>query len=102
MAGAAPGSSSHTENYWLRIFYAVLFCVALHFATLLVIALTIIQILVVIFSNSPNPGLTSFMAQLGRWFSQVIAFIGFSSVEKPFPLGEWPSSNPLDRSGPLA
>ncbi len=73
-----------------RVLMMLLF--ALVFAALcwLVTATAIVQLARRLVLGAPHPRLSRFGAGLGRYFSQVVAFLCFATEREPFPFSDWP------------
>lgn len=81
------------DGHWLRVLYNIMFYVIYKVVDLIIFAILVIQLVIATFSDKPNEKLQEFGSSLGVYVKQIVAFISFSSDEKPYPLGDWPKSS---------
>jgi hypothetical protein len=51
---------------------------------------TVIQSLIVLLNGTPNARLVTFGRSMGRYFKQIVDFLGIAAEEIPFPFNDWP------------
>ena len=84
--------STKTErSIWLRGLLMILMGLAYQFGGTVLFLLAIIQFVLVLLNNEPDPRLTAFGRSLGRYQSQIADFVSFATVDAPFPFADWPS-----------
>lgn len=71
----------------------ILMALAYQLASTLLFFVAIIQFILALVSQTPNPRLSAFGRSLGRYQAQNANFVSFASEELPFPFAEWPSSD---------
>lgn len=81
------------RNIWMRGVYMLLMALAYQLSGTLLFILAVIQFLVTLFGDVPNPRLASFGRSLGRYMQQLVNFLSFASEEVPFPFSDWPASS---------
>ena len=81
------------RSIWVRGILMLLMGLAWQLAGTLLLCLAIIQFVVVLASDAPNPRLAVFGRSLGRFQSQIANFVSFASEDTPFPFADWPSGN---------
>ena len=82
----------------LRLLYAILFYFLYAWSRLVVAGIAVIQFLHVLLAQEPQPDLQKFSRSLNRFISQAIAYLTWSSHQKPFPFTDWPSDENQDES----
>jgi hypothetical protein len=88
--------STETEaprSIWVRGLLMILMALAYQLASTLLFFVAIIQFILALVSQTPNPRLSAFGRSLGRYQAQNANFVSFASEELPFPFAEWPSSD---------
>ncbi|ABD71026.1 putative lipase [Rhodoferax ferrireducens T118] len=88
--------STETEgprSIWMRGLLMILMALAYQLASTLLFFVAIIQFILALVSQTPNPRLSAFGCSLGRYQAQNANFVSFASEELPFPFAEWPSSD---------
>lgn len=88
-------SNSIRENVtrgdiWLRLIIMIVLGVAFNVAELVILAVSVFQFLVSLFTGEPNDHLTRFGRNLSRYIQQIIAYLSFASDDRPFPFSSWP------------
>lgn len=79
------------RSIWLRGLWMVLMALAYQLAGTLLFFVAIIQFILALTSNTPNPRLMAFGSSLGRYQCQIADFVSFSSETLPFPFNDWPA-----------
>lgn len=82
----------------LRLVYAILFYFIYVWSRLVVGGVAVIQFLHVLLAQEPQPDLVKFSRSLNRFISQLIAYLTWTSHQKPFPFSDWPSDENQDDS----
>ena len=88
--------SSETEaprSIWMRGLLMILMALAYQLASTLLFFVAIIQFILALVSQTPNPRLSAFGRSLGRYQAQNANFVSFASEELPFPFTEWPTND---------
>lgn len=81
------------RNIWLRGLLMILMGVAYHFAGTILFFVALIQFVMAVASDSPNPRLMAFGRSLGRYQGQIANFVSFAIEAPPFPFADWPASD---------
>lgn len=84
---------NHTaqRSIWIRGLLMILMALAYQLASTLLVFVAIIQFVLAVVSDTPNPRLMALGRSLGRYQGQIADFVSFSSEEPAFPFAEWPS-----------
>lgn len=88
--------STETEaprSIWMRGLLMILMALAYQLASTLLFFVAIIQFILALVSQTPNPRLSMLGRSLGRYQAQNANFVSFASEELPFPFAEWPASD---------
>ncbi|MGZ5817239.1 MAG: DUF4389 domain-containing protein [Burkholderiaceae bacterium] len=80
------------RSIWVRALYMLLMGLILQLCGTLLCALTLVQFVLVLLTETPNARLIAFSRSLGRYVQQIVWFIAFASEDLPFPFADWPSS----------
>lgn len=78
------------RRLWVRVLLMLLFAVAFHLAAWVLVAVALLQVVMRVATDSPNPRLCSLGASLGRYLLQIAEFVSFGTEELPFPFNDWP------------
>jgi len=81
------------RNIWLRGLLMILMGVAYHLASILLFFVALIQFVLALASDTPNPRLMAFGRSLGRYQGQIANFVSFAIEAPPFPFADWPASD---------
>lgn len=73
------------KSKWIRFLFMALYAFALNILIPIIIGLSGIQFLFYLFNSKPNSSIKSFNSNLIEFFSDSIAFILFTTDNKPFP-----------------
>lgn len=84
------------RQHWLRIFYTLLFMIALYVTAIVLLVVVIAQALFSLFSGSDNPNLRRLGASLSEYVSQLLAYATYNSDHRPFPFSSFPARNNHD------
>lgn len=77
-------------SIWLRLVYMIILAIAFNIAEIIIFAVVVFQFFMVLFTRNPNEQFTRFGRNLARYVQQIVAYLTFSSEEKPFPFASWP------------
>jgi hypothetical protein len=85
---------NHTNqrSIWMRGLLMILMAFAYQLASTLLFFVAVIQFVLALATELPNPRLMEFGRSLGRYQGQIAEFVSFSSDEPAFPFAEWPSA----------
>lgn len=81
------------RNIWLQGLLMILMGVAYQFAGTILFFVALIQFVMAVASDSPNPRLMAFGRSLGRYQGQIANFVSFAIEAPPFPFADWPASD---------
>lgn len=82
-------SSTHK---WMRLLYMILFLIILGIAKFIIILISLVQFILVLFTDNVNAKLLEFGAHLSAYIAQVLLFLTFNTEDKPYPFAKWPGS----------
>ena len=85
------GPATTRRNIWLRGLLMILMALAYQLASTLLACVALIQFVLALVSDAPNPRLMAFGRSLGRYQGQIADFVSFAIEEPPFPFTDWPS-----------
>lgn len=83
-----PGNK---RNIWLRGLFMLLMGIAFQVCGTVLCVVTVIQFVIVLLNDTPNPRLASFGRSMGSYLRQIVSFLTFATEDKPFPFSEWPA-----------
>lgn len=81
------------RSLWTRALYMLLMTLILELCGTLLFALTVVQFILVLFTDAPNVRLAMFSRSLGQYLKQIVWFLTFASEDMPFPFMDWPSGD---------
>ncbi len=81
------------RSIWMRGLLMILLAMTYQLASALLCFVAIIQFVLALVNNTPNPRLMSFGRSLGRYQSQNANFVSFATEELPFPFTDWPTGD---------
>jgi hypothetical protein len=92
----SPTIAPERRNIWMRGLLMVLMAMAFHLTATLLGLIALVQFVVSLVHDAPNPRLGDFGQALGRYLRQIANFLSFAEEEAPFPFSDWPAekSNP--------
>ena len=70
---------------WVRFFFMVVYAFAINFVISISIGLAFVQFLFYLFTSKPNSSISTFNDYLLEFVSDTLAFLLFSTEDKPFP-----------------
>ncbi len=77
------------KNQWTRIIYMLLFAIILYLSMMVVWLVVFVQLLFALFTGKPNQDIADFAADLSRYVYRVVAFLTYTSEQRPFPFNDW-------------
>lgn len=80
------------KNQWTRIIYMVLFAIILYLSMMVIWLVVFVQLLFALFTGKPNPDIADFAADLSQYVYRVVAFLTYTSEQRPFPFNDWKGS----------
>lgn len=86
-----PDTTTNKRNIWIRGLFMLLMGFAFQVSGTVLCIVTVIQFVMVLLGDTPNPRLVLFGRSLGRYLQQIADFLTFSTEEMPFPFKDWPS-----------
>ena len=81
---------------WVRFLFMALYAFAIGFVVNISIGLAFIQFLFFLVTSKPNSSIANFNKHLIEFFNDSLAFILFSTEEKPFPFKKEDNENTDD------
>ena len=85
------GSSGNRRNIWMRGLFMLLMGIAFQVCGTVLCVVTVIQFVIMLLNDTPNPRLASFGRSMGSYLRQIVSFLTFATEDMPFPFGEWPA-----------
>lgn len=82
-----------SQEKWLRFLFMIFFFVINYFIQILVGFIALFQFIITLVKDEPNERLQSFGDSLSQFIYQMMAYLTYTTNEKPFPFNEWPASN---------
>lgn len=89
-------SNVKSDSFWVRTGYMVMFGLIYGIADIFVFGTAILQWGHSLFTGQSNKRLSDFASSLSQYLQSIVAFLGFSSEEKPFPFADWPKPKTRD------
>jgi hypothetical protein len=77
---------------WMRAFFMVIYAIICYVVIHLLLVVIIFQFGIVLLSGKLNERLLPVAQSLTLYIYQILLYLTYNSDEKPFPLGEWPST----------
>ena len=90
-----------SSKHWLRLLFMVLLFVILGVASIVVVAVIVLQFLFALITGQDNLNLRRFGQSLAQYFYQALGFLTYSRDDKPFPFDEWPSEEQTAAPAPV-
>lgn len=81
------------RNIWLRGLWMMLMALAYQVASTLLVFVAIIQFVLTLLNDLPNPRLMAFGRSLGRYQGHIANFVSFATEQLPFPFADWPAQD---------
>lgn len=82
-----------SQEKWLRFLFMIFFFVVNYFVQILIGFIALLQFVCTLFKDEPNPRILHFGDGLSQFVYQIMAYLTYTTEEKPFPFNEWPASN---------
>lgn len=79
------------DSVFLTALYMVLFYFIFSVTEIVLIFLAVVQVLMMLLANEPNPKLQRFGAQLGVYVADIVRYLSMKSSIKPYPFCDWPN-----------
>jgi len=84
---------SGKRSIWIRGLLMILMALAYQLAGTVLFFIALIQFVLALLSDAPNPRLAAFGRSVGRFQSQIASFVSFASEDLPFPFADWPTGD---------
>ena len=81
------------RSIWMRGLLMILMALAYQLAGTVLFFIALIQFVLALISDAPNPRLATFGRSVGRFQSQIANFVSFASEDLPFPFADWPAGD---------
>ncbi len=81
------------RSIWLRGLLMILMGMAYQFAATILFFVALIQFVLAVASDTPNPRLMVFGRSLGLYLGQIANFVSFAAEQPAFPFADWPDSD---------
>lgn len=75
-----------------RALYTLLYLLVGRFISMVLFVIAITQYIYSWLTGEPNEKILVFTADLGEYTKQLVAYVGFNTDEKPWPVGDWPDT----------
>ena len=83
-----------SQSTWIRGLYMILFAMIYSIAKIVVIAITVFQFIMMLFTGKCNERLLKLGQSVSTFIYQTMMFFMFNSEEKPYPFAPWPEGSP--------
>lgn len=81
------------RKLWVRLLLMLLLAAAFQLAASVLFFVAVLQLVLAVATDAPNPRLQNFGRSLGRYLAQIADFESFGTETLPFPFSEWPAGN---------
>lgn len=88
-----PVTTAEKRSIWMRGLLMILMALAYQLAGTVLFFIAMIQFVLALISDGPNPRLATFGRSVGRFQSQIASFVSFASEDLPFPFADWPAGD---------
>jgi Domain of unknown function (DUF4389) len=78
------------RNIWVRGLLTLVMAFAFQITASLLGLVAVVQFVLALVSDAPNPRLGDFGQALGRYLRQIADFVSFGTEDTPFPFSDWP------------
>ena len=85
-----PVATADKRSIWMRGLLMIVMALAYQLAGTVLFFIALIQFVLALLSDAPNPRLATFGRSVGRFQSQIASFVSFASEDLPFPFADWP------------
>jgi|AGBJ01.1.fsa_nt_gi hypothetical protein len=75
---------------WIRALYTILYLIIGRFISMILFVIVITQYIYTWLTGEPNEKILHFTEGLAEYTKQLVAYVGFNTDEKPWPVGDWP------------
>lgn len=75
-----------------RALYTLLYLLIGRFISMVLFVIVITQYIYSWLTGAPNEKILIFTADLGEYTKQLVAYVGFNTDVKPWPIGDWPDA----------
>ncbi len=90
----AESDRSEGSSEWLRLLFMLLFAfVIFNVLSVVFVALLVAQFVFRLATGEVNARLKRFAAQLSEYGAQILRYITYTSVTRPFPFADWPTDS---------
>ena len=86
-----PATAPEQRKTWVRALMMILLAMAFQLAAAVLCVVAVVQLIMALVSDAPNPRLSEMGLALGRYIRQIADFVSFGSEDAPFPFADWPS-----------
>lgn len=81
---------------WTRLLYMLVFGIAFGLAELVLCAIVIFQFIATLITGAVNTNLQRLGLDISRYCYALLRYLTYNTDEKPYPFGEWESTDPDD------
>lgn len=86
-----PVTTADKRSIWMRGLLMILMALAYQLAGTVLFFIALIQFVLALLSDAPNPRLATFGRSVGQFQSQIASFVSFANEDLPFPFADWPA-----------
>ena len=72
-----------------RVLYTIFYLIIERFISLVLFVIAVAQFVYSWLTEEPNVKLLSFNGALAQYLKELVAYVGFNTDEKPWPVGDW-------------
>ena len=84
--------TTNKRTIWLRSLFMVLMALIYQLCGTLLFIIAVIQFVIALINDAPNPRLTAFGRSLASYIRQIANYLVFATDEVPFPFSDRPAS----------
>ena len=86
------------QSTWMRGLYMVLFAIFYQLAEIVLFMTVVFQFFLKLVTGDTNPKLRQLGQNLAAYIFQVVQFLTFNSEQHPYPFGDWPDGDTVQKS----
>jgi hypothetical protein len=75
-----------------RALFTLLYLIIGRVIAMVIFVIAITQFIYLWVSGEPNDKILQFSERLAEYSKQLVAYVGFNTDEKPWPVGDWPNN----------
>lgn len=76
---------------WERVLYTILYLIIGRFISMVLFIIAFTQFIYSWLIGEPNKKLLHFTEDMAEYAKQLVAYVGFNTNERPWPVDDWPN-----------